>query len=553
MEPHSYRMVISTKLDYVTTAARAEQRLVDWLTEKRYNASALTDGRNDIAESVTLDLDSTTGRDGAYTRWRMRENPSPQAGTWQSTLTVRADHRDDDRQTWVQVEIEHRPTVAGAIPTRANTPRIARLLLDAIDAQDGLAQVTSAPRFIEAGDVDEVIEELCDEDRRLPIVVATVPYGRRTDVWVDDVVDRAFRFLPGLAIMYVLTPEAQPEFNKALEFHPVYGGGIRTYLPGIDLAWKPDAQRHPVMARTTVEANLNRRHGSTASKLAFLPQRLALRQPLPQPLDTLPVQRTRPRPQVEGSELHKLTAENSTLHAMLAEAEQTEASHADEISELRRDVQHLEVRTYQLSGEYDELYAELIKARHLTRTLQARLTDAGSADLAYAPAEEPADRPTTFEQLIQRIGELKSIRFTGNKKITHALDEHSASNWVDMAWDALLALDDFATASAAGTAGGDFRAWCSSPSADAHPFPAGKVKMRESDTVANNRTWRRERTFPVPAQVDAAEEVYMQAHLRIGGGNTVAPRLHFHDDGPGETGLLYVGYIGPHLTNTRTS
>jgi hypothetical protein len=55
----------------------------------------------------------------------------------------------------------------------------------------------------------------------------------------------------------------------------------------------------------------------------------------------------------------------------------------------------------------------------------------------------------------------------------------------------------------------------------------------------------------VPRAVHPDEKVFMQAHLRIGGGNTVAPRLHFYDDGP-NTGLVYIGYLGPHLRNTLT-
>lgn len=43
----------------------------------------------------------------------------------------------------------------------------------------------------------------------------------------------------------------------------------------------------------------------------------------------------------------------------------------------------------------------------------------------------------------------------------------------------------------------------------------------------------------------------MQAHLKIGGGNTIAPRLHFYDDCP-RSGKVYVGYLGPHLRNTLT-
>lgn len=544
-EPHSYRMVISTEQDFVTSAAIAENQLSSWLATKRYDTSALREGRNEIAQNVTLDRDSDSGWHGAYTRWRMRETPSAQIGTWQSTLIVRADHRDHERRTWVQVDIEHRPSTPGRQPLRANTPGIARLLLGALDARDGLADVNSTPRLIEAGDVDEVIEELCDEDRRLPIVVASVPYGKDSGAWMDSIVENAFGHLAGLAVPYVLMPQAQSVFNTALEFHPVYGGGIRTYLPGIDLAWKPDAQRHPVMSRATVEANPRR----AAKILSSLPQRLALRLPLPHSLDTLPVQRTRPRPVTEGSEVHKLRSENETLTAMLSEAEQTEAARADEISELRHEVQDLEFRTYELSGEYDELYGELQKARRRMRALQVQLEKLGAAELAHAHLEERTRYPTGFADLLTRMTELPHISFTGNPKLTRSLDDHSVDNWVEMAWDGLLALEDFAAASAAGSAHGDFRAWCSSSSADGHPFPAGKVKMRESDTVSNH--WKGERIFPVPTSVHPDEKIYMQAHLRIGGGNTVAPRLHFHDDGP-KTGLLYIGYIGPHLRNTLT-
>jgi hypothetical protein len=75
--------------------------------------------------------------------------------------------------------------------------------------------------------------------------------------------------------------------------------------------------------------------------------------------------------------------------------------------------------------------------------------------------------------------------------------------------------------------------------------------MKESKTVGNRDDWRRERTFPVPEAVDPSRKLFMEAHLRIGGGNTVSPRLYFYDDGP-NTGLVYVGYLGPHPTNTKT-
>ncbi|MGH8894406.1 MAG: hypothetical protein ACRDWY_14045 [Actinomycetes bacterium] len=220
MDPRSYRMVVSTKQDYVTSCATAERQLYAWLEGKHYDASAFDEGRNEIAPKATLDRDSASGRHGAYTRWRMRETPSESTGTWQSTLTVRADPRDDRARTWIQVDIEHRPAAGNQLPRRANTPGIARLLLESLNAEDGLAEVKAKPSFIEADDVDEVIEELCDEERRLPIVVASVPFNRDPDVWAESRVEKAFSNLAGLAVLYVLSPQAQASFNQALEFHP---------------------------------------------------------------------------------------------------------------------------------------------------------------------------------------------------------------------------------------------------------------------------------------------------------------------------------------------
>ncbi|MFF5088467.1 hypothetical protein [Streptomyces niveus] len=547
MEPRSYRMVVSTSQDYVAASANAERQLFDWLTGKRYDTSALDEGRNEIATGVTLDHDETSGQQGAYKRWRLRETRPGNGGTWQSTLVVRADHREDERRTWVQLDIEHRPASPDQFPTRANTPKIAKLLLESLAAQDGLADVTATPYFIEPADIPEVIEELCDADRRLPIVVATVPQGQDTARWTKEVVDKAFAHLPGLAILYVLTPEALPLFNRALEYHPVYGGGIRTYLPGIDLAWKPDAERHPVMGRPTVEANPRK----AAAVLASLPQRLALRQPLPTPLDTLPVQRTRPRPTLQGTELEKLRADNETLNVMLGEAEQTEAIRADEISGLRTELKHTEQREDELRGENEELEAELRGLRRQVRALQVSLEKMGQYELAHAPGEDTSSRPATFAELLSRFSEFENLHFTGNGRCTRDLDVQSVPNWVETAWDALLALQDYARASAEGAAGGDFRSWCSRPPKEAYPFSAGKVKMKESETVGNRGAWRKERTFPVPVTVEPSGEVYMEAHIRVGSSNTISPRLHFYDDGPG-TGRVYVGYIGPHLTNTKT-
>ncbi len=100
---------------------------------------------------------------------------------------------------------------------------------------------------------------------------------------------------------------------------------------------------------------------------------------------------------------------------------------------------------------------------------------------------------------------------------------------------------------------GDFKKWCENPPVDSYAIPSGKVIRDESETVRNKPKWRREREFPVPDGVSASRQMFMGAHVRIGasGSGRINPRLYFHD-GTGQAGKIYVGYLGAHLTNTRT-
>ncbi|MEU1850820.1 hypothetical protein ABZ499_16475 [Streptomyces sp. NPDC019990] len=548
MEPRGYRMVVSTELNYVKACGIAERQLLEWIRGKGYDPSGLDEGRTEIAPHATLDRDSESGRKGAYSRWRMRETPSSASGTWQSTLIVRSGLEEDGGRTWVQIDIEHQPAREGDVPKRAKTPNIARSLLDALEARDAHADVASAPVFIEAEDVDDAIEELCDSNRRLPVVIATVPYGKDPDDWSRSVVEPLFHCLHGLAVLYVLTPEAQAKFNAALEYHPVFGGGVRTYLPGIDPAWKPDAQRHPVMSRRTIEADPRR----AASTLAALPQRLSSRQPLPAALLSIPRQRTRPRSASDGTDVAELRSDNAALTALLDEAERAEAIRVNEINDLYAELAKADQASNELRGENEELYDKAQESQRLIRFLREQLQEAGKFTVAHTSAvAADITYPTTFSELLDRLDELSGISFTGNPKTTRSLDSQSVDNWLYVAWDGLLALDHFARSSADGAASGDFLSWCKSDASSAFPFPAAKVAMRESDTVARKPKLRAERMLPVPEAVDPEGRVFMQAHLKIGGGNTIAPRLHFYDDCP-RSGKVYVGHLGPHLRNTLT-
>ena len=74
----------------------------------------------------------------------------------------------------------------------------------------------------------------------------------------------------------------------------------------------------------------------------------------------------------------------------------------------------------------------------------------------------------------------------------------------------------------------------------------------ESETVRNNEKMCGERIFPVPTEVDPRGEVEMLAHFKTSHRDTNDPRMHYYVD-TRYTHKVYIGYIGPHLTNTKTN
>lgn len=74
----------------------------------------------------------------------------------------------------------------------------------------------------------------------------------------------------------------------------------------------------------------------------------------------------------------------------------------------------------------------------------------------------------------------------------------------------------------------------------------------ESETVQNNGDMRKKRTFPVPTALDPRGEIEMLAHFKTSHRDTNDPRMHYYADTQ-YTHKVYIGYIGPHLTNTKTN
>jgi hypothetical protein len=78
--------------------------------------------------------------------------------------------------------------------------------------------------------------------------------------------------------------------------------------------------------------------------------------------------------------------------------------------------------------------------------------------------------------------------------------------------------------------------------------PPGKHGGETGETM---RRYGDQRVLPVPIVVDPSGQAVMKAHFKLAKIGKVSPRMYYLDN-YGRSGRIYVGYIGPHLTNTQT-
>lgn len=551
-QPVPYRMTVTSPRSRAEVAALADQLLAAWLKREGHDepppaTSDLPAERLRLGERVLLDRDfgplpaggprtesepGTGPNDGpGYLRRRLR-TPAPH-GTDQLTLILAS--ATPDGPTQVRLEAEYLaagPAVraGGRVPV----PELARTLLPLLDATDGPAQIGVSPRLVEPAGVEALIDELCDPERRLPVLVASLPPATAPGSWLTETLLPLTRQLTGLAALHLLSPEALPLFNVALEYHKVYGGAVRTYLPEVDPACRADGARHPVLPRHRIEEDVRR----AAALLAREPRRLATDLPLPGLLAAVPVY----RPPVESR-----SADGAAPHPAGAVSridQETDAAErqarADELQRVRHSLHRSRRRERFLLAANEEQRPVMRRSGGLT--LPGRLCTVRPCD----------GSPGSFGELVGRFGEFPLLEFTGDQKEAVALDgQYAGTGWARLTWEGLTALQEYAAAAVRGEAGGDFKQWCEHTPAGCHRFPPRKAVRGESRTVESHTKWKRERMLPVPECVDSSRRAFMGAHLRIGGGRT-APRLHYLDDCSG-SGRIYVGYIGLHLTNTRTN
>lgn len=133
------------------------------------------------------------------------------------------------------------------------------------------------------------------------------------------------------------------------------------------------------------------------------------------------------------------------------------------------------------------------------------------------------------------------------------LDALDGGRYAAEFWNYILVLRDYMRAREAGDfSGGNVHDYLANPPDGYRTCSASRHKSNESETVKRNETMRKERTRPVPPEVDSRGEIEMWAHFAPTHCDQNAPRMHYYPDTT-KTGKVYIGYIGRHLTNTKTN
>ncbi|NUU21796.1 MAG: hypothetical protein HOV68_09825 [Streptomycetaceae bacterium] len=225
-----------------TVAAEVQRQILRWLRSVAptdLDVEAFGAGMCDVGGGMEVLGDAGRSDAGVVTRrWRLRRIP----GVGNVTVVVRS---AEVGRAWILVESESDgpsavsgggcavqtlvPGAAGSVPVG-----LVRLIVDALDARDGQARLTSRPQGVAtAEDARALVEAILDEERRLPLlVVADAPSVRRAE-WESRVV----RFLTtavGVVSCYALMPTAMTMFTRMTSFDAAGAcsdGAILVYLP----------------------------------------------------------------------------------------------------------------------------------------------------------------------------------------------------------------------------------------------------------------------------------------------------------------------------------
>jgi hypothetical protein len=576
--PLAHRTVLTVP-DAETLFEDVRRTSARWLLD-RYGAAPLEPGRHRLDSATVLTNHTACLPDGSERAIRLQLREEKEEAVWRTTITALA----CEDTAAVSVGLEVFPD-EGAL-ARPGRPKLVRDLVAALRPEDGSARLTLDAQCVEAGGVETLMEVLCDPERRLPVVVAADPVRPPDDGLWSERLERIVRQSAGAASLYRLADlEAVDAFREAIgEGHGVAPGAVRTYLTDVDPAWGKDATRHRFLSAARMCDAEDRAWFGMVRAV----QRLSTEAPLPRQLRTVlfpdetarlhggqghgrattPVLPPPPSGACEGGseaedegegegegEASRLRREAEELRTALDRAREDLRQARLDAELSARSLAALEEQRDQAVAQAEEDMETALRAmdgeaaaRSEVYVLRERLCEEGRYEETVV--KEAAGAPDSFATVWERLDSLDGVLVTADAQRALELDDAQRGHiWAAKAWKGLRALNSYARAAKDGFKGG-FYQYCSSPRSGGE-WPRKQVALVESETTMNR--WGEERIFPVPTGVDASGVAEMQSHLKIDSKGSTSPRVYFLDDTKGITGRVIVGYIGAHLTNTRTN
>lgn len=579
---------------------RSTIRETDWSGE----------GVHRLGEQVALTVVHADGDKDASLRRLYRLEESNSYGTFVVSIFATSFKTGTNKQTLV-IDLDMRDTPPERSIWRVDPPNVVARILDSIEAWDGRLRLHGTPPIVRDFEVEDVYEALVDQERVASLVIAPSPGLDVQDRW-REVVASLTRQSVGVAATLVLDPAATDALNNLLPYsHRLEPGVVRTFAPNVVVNSPEDGLRHRMLGPATLSRSiendkvsdpLRRRHAEAMRRRLLerqLPVDVRRSINLLSRAESVEVRRNAARmtdadvsPGVQGpGGVIAAVDERIRSWARSLLVKWSSVDRYDDQEPLGAISRLVGERTYELQfaeKQFEELGDELILAnqtnvqlrealeeaeldaaiaeessRQLEREnslLRRRLVRVKQGEDAYvAPIDGEWSAPASLEELVQRItpgaGSHKAltlIEFTGDMAPVTEIDAYdSVARYASAFWDYIHVLYDFAAQKSGGYFSGNVHMYLNDDLVDGHKCSPQRHAGTESDSVKNNKLWYQERMLPVPQNVDPLGRVFMGAHFKPTHRDTVAPRMHYYDDLEG-TGKVYVGYIGRHLTNTKS-
>ena len=240
----------------------------------------------------------------------------------------------------------------------------------------------------------------------------------------------------------------------------------------------------------------------------------------------------------------------------LGYVEEVEAVNERLLTELAALRQQLDDRDFDIALSADELRL----SDRENQKLRSRLRELHEYHVPPDDQPEKWAPPADVEELIARMtpgtdahAALELVEFTGDPDAVSELRKRDPyGKYANDLWDYVRVLFEYAEMRKSGAFNGSVYMYLEKDEVNGFKCSPQRHAAKESDSVLQNTKWRNERVLPVPSAVDPDGRILMEAHFRPTHRDQFAPRMYYFDDIAG-SGKIYIGYIGRHLSNTKTS